>query len=257
MDEANGTTRTIVKRTRRRGRMGDMRAYREGDEDEDGPAASTPAEAAMKMLKKRGYSKKINYDALKKLYEPSPPSTPTTNTKNPTSSTSSTRVNSRESSHAPSPPGNSNIPNTFTAPKSTIAKPPPGPATKMVPQTKPAVIAVASNTKLPLSSKNTALSPTPPIKLQASGTSPLTATFKAHPKISTATATAPSIPNDDHEDDDSDFWDEGELERVQGEIETRLNNEDVANDDDEDPDDDDDDMVVNDIEEEYEGEEYD
>lgn len=263
MDEANGTTRTIVKRTRRRGRMGDMRAYREGDEDEDGPAASTPAEAAMKMLKKRGYSKKINYDALKKLYQPSPPSTPTTNTKNSTSSTSSTTANSRESSHAPSPPGNSTIPTPFPAPKSTTAKPPPGPATKMVPQTKPTVLAgIASNTKLPLSSKNATLSTTtPPIKLQASGINP-PATFKTHPNISTATATAtaPSRPIEEHEDGDSDFWDEGELERVQGEIETRLNNagEEDGDDDDEDEDDpDEDDMVVNDIEEEYEGEEYD
>lgn len=263
MDEANGTTRTIVKRTRRRGRMGDMRAYREGDEDEDGPAASTPAEAAMKMLKKRGYSKKINYDALKKLYEPSPPSTPTTNTKNPTSSTNSTTANSRESSHAPSPPGNSNIPTAFPAPKSTTAKPPPGSATKMVPQTKPAVPAVVSNKKLPLSSKTTATAApsnnTLPIKLQASGINP-SATFNAHPNDATATATTPSRPNEDHEDGDSDFWDEGELERVQGEIETRLDNdreEDDDDDDDEDEDPDDDDLVVNDIEEEYEGEEYD
>lgn len=261
MDEANGTTRTIVKRTRRRGRMGDMRAYREGDDDEDGPAASTPAEAAMKMLKKRGYSKKINYDALKKLYEPSPPSTPTTNANNPTSSTSSTTANSRESSHAPSPAGNSNIPTPTPAAKSTAAKPPPGPATKVVPQTKPAVLAVASNKKLPLSSKTAALSTIPPIKRQASGIN-LPATFKAHPNTTTtatatATAIAPSGTNEDHEDGDSDFWDEGELERVQGEIETRLDNDGEEDDDDDDDDNDDDDMVVDDIEEEYEGEEYD
>ncbi len=261
MDEANGTTRTIVKRTRRRGRMGDMRAYREGVDDDDGPAASTPAEAAMKMLKKRGYSKKINYDALKKLYEPSPPPTPTTNINNPTSSTSSTAANSRESSHAPSLPGNSNIPAPPPAAKSSTAQPPPGPATKMVPQTKPAVLAVASSKKLPLSSKTAALSTTPPIKPQASSINP-PATFKAHPNTTaTATATAPSGSNEDHEDGDSDFWDEGELERVQGEIETRLDNDreegDDDDDDDDEDDDDDDDMVVDDIEEEYEGEEYD
>lgn len=126
----------------------------------------------------------------------------------------------------------------------------------MVLQTKPAVLAVASNKKLPLSSKAAALSTPPPIKLQASGINP-SATFKANPNTTTATATAtaPSGPNEDHEDGDSDFWDEGELERVQGEIETRLDND--GEEDDDDDDDDDDDMVVDDIEEEYEGEEYD
>lgn len=259
MDEANGTTRTIIKRTRRRGRMGDMRAYREGDDDEDGPAASTPAEAAMKMLKKRGYSKKINYDALRKLYEPSPPTFPKTNTNNPTSSTSSTAAHSRESSRAPSPSGTSNIPSPSPAAKFTTAQPPPGPATKMVSQSKTAVPAVASNKNLPLSSKTAALSAPPPIKPQASGITPPT-TFKAHlnttvttTAAATATATAPSGPDEDHEDGDPDFWDDGELERVQGEIETRLDNDEEEVD----VDDDDDDMVVDDIEEEYEGEEYD
>lgn len=251
MDEANGTTRTIIKRTRRRGRMGDMRAYREGEDDEDGPAASTPAEAAMKMLKKRGYSKKINYDALKKLYEPSPPITPKTNTNHPTSFTSSTTAHSRESSRAPSPPGTSDIPTPSPAVNFTIAQPPPGPATTMVTQSKTAVSAVASNQNLPLSSKTAALAAPPPIKPQAPGINPPT-TFKAHPNTTTTTTTttAPSGADEDHEDGDPDFWDEGELERVQGEIETRLDN-------DEEEDDDDDDMVVEDIEEEYEGEEYD
>lgn len=68
--EANGTARPVLKRKRKRGRMGDMSAYRDGD-DEDGPIASSPAEAAMKMLKKRGFSKKINYEMLKEIYEPS------------------------------------------------------------------------------------------------------------------------------------------------------------------------------------------
>lgn len=268
MDEANGTTRTIIKRTRRRGRMGDMRAYREGDDDEDGPAASTPAEAAMKMLKKRGYSKKINYDALKKLYEPSPPSTPKTNTNHPLSSTSSTtahsRESSRESSRAPSPPGTSSIPAPSPAAKFTTAQSQPGPATRMVPQTKPAILAVPINKNLPLSSETAAFSTPPPIKPQALGINPPTK-FKAHPNTTTATitttttaaatATAPSTsrPDEDCEGGDPDFWDEGELERVQGEIETRLDNDEEGDDDD----DADDDMVVDDIEEEYEGEEYD
>lgn len=68
--EANGTARPVLKRKRKRGRMGDMSAYRDGD-DEDGQIASSPAEAAMKMLKRRGFSKKINYEMLKEIYEPS------------------------------------------------------------------------------------------------------------------------------------------------------------------------------------------
>lgn len=268
MDEANGTTRTIIKRTRRRGRMGDMRAYREGDDDENGPAASTPAEAAMKMLKKRGYSKKINYDALKKLYEPSPPSTPKANTNHPTSSTSSTTAHSlessRDSSRAPSPSGTSSIPAPSPAAKFTTAQPQPGPATKMVPQTKPAILAVPINKNLPLSSETAAFSTPPPIKPQALGVNPPTK-FKAPPNTTpatinttttaAATATAPftSRPDEDYEGGDPDFWDEGELERVQGEIETRLDNDEEGDDDDDDADDD---MVVDDIEEEYEGEEY-
>ena len=251
LDEANGTTRTIVKRTRRRGRMGDMRAYREGDDDEDGPAASTPAEAAMKMLKKRGYSKKINYDALKKLYEPSPPSTPKTNTINPTSTTNSTTAHSREPSRAPSPPsGPSTIPAPSRVTKSAAAQAPPDPATTMAPQLKPAASPAASNKNLPLplSSSTAALSAPPPIKPQASGINTPTK-FKDHPSITITTSTAG--PDEDHEDGDPDFWDEGELERVQGEIETRLDVEE------EEEDDDDDDMVVDDVEEEYEGEEYD
>lgn len=68
--EANGTARPVIKRVRKRGRMGDMSAYRDGD-DEDGQIASSPAEAAMMMMKRRGFSKKINYEMLKDIYEPS------------------------------------------------------------------------------------------------------------------------------------------------------------------------------------------
>lgn len=74
--EANGTARPVLKRKRKRGRMGDMSAYRDGD-DEDGQIASSPAEAAMKMLKRRGFSKKINYEMLKEIYEPSTASSST------------------------------------------------------------------------------------------------------------------------------------------------------------------------------------
>ncbi|KAJ5211978.1 uncharacterized protein N7498_003624 [Penicillium cinerascens] len=57
-------------RKRRKGRMGDV-SYLEGEGDgEDGRSsrASTPAEATRRMLERRGYSKKINYNALNDLY---------------------------------------------------------------------------------------------------------------------------------------------------------------------------------------------
>lgn len=78
--EANGTARQIKKRIRRRTRMGDMRAYRVGqtdengevlDEDGDSMPATGAADAVGKMLMKRGYSRKINYEAVNKVYEPS------------------------------------------------------------------------------------------------------------------------------------------------------------------------------------------
>lgn len=51
-------------RKKRKGRMGDV-GYLEG---ENGSRASTPAEATMLMLEKRGFSKKINYKMLEDLY---------------------------------------------------------------------------------------------------------------------------------------------------------------------------------------------
>lgn len=67
--EENGTARTIIKRKRRRMRMGDMSQYEQ--DGENGSIASSPAEATLKMMQKRSYSKKINYETLKNLYEPS------------------------------------------------------------------------------------------------------------------------------------------------------------------------------------------
>ena len=67
--EENGTARTIIKRKRRRMRMGDLSTYEQ--DGEDGSIASSPAEATLKMMQKRGYSKKINYETLKNLYQPS------------------------------------------------------------------------------------------------------------------------------------------------------------------------------------------
>ena len=82
--EANGTVAQVKRRIRRRTRMGDMASYRresleatEGTEsgvmsgDEDSMPARDAAEAATKMMKKRGYSKKINYDIVRRTYQPS------------------------------------------------------------------------------------------------------------------------------------------------------------------------------------------
>ncbi|KAL8830131.1 MAG: hypothetical protein Q9191_001612 [Dirinaria sp. TL-2023a] len=82
--EANGTVPQVKRRTRHRTRMGDMASYRReslGDAesaeggaisgDEDSMPARDAAEATMKMMKKRGYSKKINYDIVRKTYQPS------------------------------------------------------------------------------------------------------------------------------------------------------------------------------------------
>ena len=57
------------KRVRRRARMGDMSQYQIQREDGSvGPPADA-AEATTAMLKKRGFSKKINYEAIKWLYD--------------------------------------------------------------------------------------------------------------------------------------------------------------------------------------------
>ncbi|MCJ1438477.1 transcription factor TFIIIB subunit brf1 [Xylographa pallens] len=65
--EANGTTRVIVRRKRRRGRMGDMSTYQRTTEDGQVTGPQTPEEAVAAMLAKRAYSKKINYQAIHHL----------------------------------------------------------------------------------------------------------------------------------------------------------------------------------------------
>ena len=65
--EANGTARIIIKRKRRRGRMGDMNAYQRTTEDGQSIGPQTPEEAVAAMLAKRAYSKKINYQAVHHL----------------------------------------------------------------------------------------------------------------------------------------------------------------------------------------------
>lgn len=204
--ETDGTARTIVKRTRRRGRMGDMSAYRDGDGDEDGAVARTPAEAAMKMLKKRGYSKKINYDTVKALYAltPKTPSTANTNdntkantTVNTPSVSTSTRSNSPQPSDAAAP----------SASPSRSPSPSPGPSASL------------------------AVKITPPNGTTSSTTRP---TDPASPPVRVSIpGNANDVEDDDaHEDGDPDFWDEEELERMQGTIENRLGGDDDDEDDD-------------------------
>ncbi|MCJ1419648.1 transcription factor TFIIIB subunit brf1 [Xylographa parallela] len=65
--EANGTTRVIIRRKRKRGRMGDMSAYQRTTEDGQVTGPQTPEEAVAAMLAKRAYSKKINYQAIHHL----------------------------------------------------------------------------------------------------------------------------------------------------------------------------------------------
>ena len=69
--EENGIARTIIRRKRKRGRMGDMTAYIGEDGEEGMPVAGTPAEAVMRMMGRRGFSKKLNYDIIKGYEESS------------------------------------------------------------------------------------------------------------------------------------------------------------------------------------------
>ena len=68
---ANGTARTIIPRKRRKRRMGDMTAY-VGEEQVGKPVAGSPAEAVMRMMGRRGFSTKINYGNISKVYDHSP-----------------------------------------------------------------------------------------------------------------------------------------------------------------------------------------
>ena len=69
--EANGTVRVIVRRRRKKKRMGDMSTYGIGEGQEGTPVAETPADAVIMMMGARSYSRKLNYDAMRALYEPS------------------------------------------------------------------------------------------------------------------------------------------------------------------------------------------
>ncbi|KAL9630322.1 MAG: hypothetical protein Q9204_004782, partial [Flavoplaca sp. TL-2023a] len=77
--EQNGTARKVVKRKKRRTRMGDL----SGVYDERGPPKDA-GEAVERMMKKRAFSKKINYQQIQDVYGGSrrgseAPSTPSAN----------------------------------------------------------------------------------------------------------------------------------------------------------------------------------
>ena len=119
--EENGMVPKVKRRIRRRTRMGNMDSYRreggddgqegedeEGEGDEGGKVARSAAEAVEKMMKKRAYSKKINYDTLTKLYEPSPGS----------SGSGSRRESASAATAAAASPGAGDI---FASPRATPA----------------------------------------------------------------------------------------------------------------------------------------
>ena len=96
-----GTARVIVRRKRKRPRMGDMTAYGTNGESS---GHRTPAEAVAAMLKLRGFSSKLNYEAIHNLYEPSPNGTKRRRTEGP----STAREASDENVPPPSSPKESN-----------------------------------------------------------------------------------------------------------------------------------------------------
>ncbi|KAL8732116.1 MAG: hypothetical protein Q9181_004069, partial [Wetmoreana brouardii] len=97
--EANGTARVVVKRKRRKTRMGDLR----GVYDEGVEAPRDAGEAVERMMKKRGFSRKINYANIGSVYTPK--WTP-----------SGSQAGSRRGSEAPTPPG----PTTSLSPSGEI-----------------------------------------------------------------------------------------------------------------------------------------
>ena len=71
--EKSGTAKVTKTRKRHRPRLGDMTAYDIHHEDGTVTRPETAAEATRMMLEKRGYSKKINYDAIVgRVYNRSP-----------------------------------------------------------------------------------------------------------------------------------------------------------------------------------------
>ena len=66
--EENGTARVIIRRRRHRKRIGDLSGYLDEDGQEGMPVAGSPQEAVMKMMGKRGFSRKINYESIADTY---------------------------------------------------------------------------------------------------------------------------------------------------------------------------------------------
>ncbi|KAL8804327.1 MAG: hypothetical protein Q9182_002609 [Xanthomendoza sp. 2 TL-2023] len=95
--EQNGTARKVVKRKRRRTRMGDL----SGVYDERGPPRDT-SEAVERMMKKRAFSKKINYKLIEDTYGGSRSgSDPTSVTGGKSESPARSQERSRRQSAAP------------------------------------------------------------------------------------------------------------------------------------------------------------
>ena len=120
--ERSGITNQAPKRIRRRGRMGDMSHYQVTREDGSIGPPSSAEEATRMMMEKRGYSKRINYDAIRHLYS-----------SKSTSRSPSTDASSRASSVQRSPPPLSLLapgPSTYkrTKEKSAAAQKTTGPA---------------------------------------------------------------------------------------------------------------------------------
>lgn len=71
--EKSGTVKVTQKRKRHRRRLGDLTDYNIQNEDGTVSRPTTAAEATRMMLQKRGYSKKINYEAIvARAYDRSP-----------------------------------------------------------------------------------------------------------------------------------------------------------------------------------------
>ena len=69
--EANGTVKEVKKKKKKknkRGRLGDASQYHTVNEDGTVSGPATPAEAVEMMMRQRAFSRKINYEAVEKLY---------------------------------------------------------------------------------------------------------------------------------------------------------------------------------------------
>ncbi|KAJ5308008.1 hypothetical protein N7476_008664 [Penicillium atrosanguineum] len=127
-------------RKRRKGRMGDV-SYLDGEgEGEDGRSsrAATPAEATRRMLERRGFSKKINYNALNDLFDgKKTDENPKAESLSRSQSRSVSLVSRRSTSRAPEPESRRSVRATSVKARSgrtqTGAPPPTPPPTQSQP----------------------------------------------------------------------------------------------------------------------------